>query len=387
MKLFQAYRLLLFLYVIATSNAIPNCAKPRCIDTWGKWELHTLLESEQSVLPKNGMLLIATTQRHIYLQSTTSNAGVNLDDQTVIVKTEFKIAVKPRALILRGSVLTGCSTACINETVGDKKNFLGFRCCKTQIPHYLKSYSVNLRVLERHGGDGGCGSAFLVDHVSYIQGSKSFPNLRYVIENDFAVNMEGTDLVLLIERKCQIFRGEVMRYWVQSIAERINEGEIVAEVAKVLVEAFAEMIFVHGFLHGDPNPDNILVSLDEKHGFCLGHHTWCGDWIINSNIDVCGNPFDPYLIICFPFVMGFWVTPKSLNLGKDPLLCGCGLDHGEPMDLNFQLFETATLFITVLVVAFMLQLLPVSLYTLTINLVPSNDVLPMLIRSGGLWPI
>lgn len=28
---------------------------------------------------------------------------------------------------------------------------------------------------------------------------------------------------------------------------------------------------------------------------------------------------------------------------------------GKPMDLNFQLFETATLFITVLVVAFMLQ--------------------------------
>jgi len=28
---------------------------------------------------------------------------------------------------------------------------------------------------------------------------------------------------------------------------------------------------------------------------------------------------------------------------------------GRPLDLNFQLFETATLFITVLVVAFMLQ--------------------------------
>ncbi|GJS67234.1 uncharacterized AarF domain-containing protein kinase 1 isoform X1 [Tanacetum coccineum] len=41
------------------------------------------------------------------------------------------------------------------------------------------------------------------------------------------------------------------------------------KVAKVLVEAFAEMIFVHGFVHGDPHPGNILVSLDEKHGFCL----------------------------------------------------------------------------------------------------------------------
>ncbi|KAI3725718.1 hypothetical protein L1987_65510 [Smallanthus sonchifolius] len=41
------------------------------------------------------------------------------------------------------------------------------------------------------------------------------------------------------------------------------------KVAKVLVEAFAEMIFVHGFVHGDPHPGNILVSLDEKQGFCL----------------------------------------------------------------------------------------------------------------------
>ncbi|KAI7737405.1 hypothetical protein M8C21_016379, partial [Ambrosia artemisiifolia] len=41
------------------------------------------------------------------------------------------------------------------------------------------------------------------------------------------------------------------------------------KVAKVLVEAFAEMVFVHGFVHGDPHPGNILVSLDEKQGFCL----------------------------------------------------------------------------------------------------------------------
>ncbi|KZV22309.1 hypothetical protein F511_34053 [Dorcoceras hygrometricum] len=41
------------------------------------------------------------------------------------------------------------------------------------------------------------------------------------------------------------------------------------EVAKVLVEAFAEMIFVHGFLHGDPHPGNILVSPRGPNGFSL----------------------------------------------------------------------------------------------------------------------
>ncbi|KAL9227035.1 hypothetical protein vseg_002779 [Gypsophila vaccaria] len=41
------------------------------------------------------------------------------------------------------------------------------------------------------------------------------------------------------------------------------------KVAKALVEVFAEMIFVHGFVHGDPHPGNILVSLDGQKGFTL----------------------------------------------------------------------------------------------------------------------
>ncbi|KAL1223227.1 putative ABC1 protein [Cardamine amara subsp. amara] len=42
-----------------------------------------------------------------------------------------------------------------------------------------------------------------------------------------------------------------------------------AKVAKVLVEVFAEMIFVHGFIHGDPHPGNILVSPEGQNGFSL----------------------------------------------------------------------------------------------------------------------
>ncbi|PIN06596.1 putative unusual protein kinase [Handroanthus impetiginosus] len=41
------------------------------------------------------------------------------------------------------------------------------------------------------------------------------------------------------------------------------------EVAKALVDVFAEMIFVHGFLHGDPHPGNILVSQEGPNGFSL----------------------------------------------------------------------------------------------------------------------
>ena len=46
----------------------------------------------------------------------------------------------------------------------------------------------------------------------------------------------------------------------------------VLQVAKALVEVFAEMIFIHGFLHGDPHPGNILVSpeAEGQSGFSLG---------------------------------------------------------------------------------------------------------------------
>ncbi|XP_022143333.1 uncharacterized aarF domain-containing protein kinase 1 isoform X2 [Momordica charantia] len=41
------------------------------------------------------------------------------------------------------------------------------------------------------------------------------------------------------------------------------------KVAKALVEIFAEMIFVHGFVHCDPHPGNILVSQDSLNGLTL----------------------------------------------------------------------------------------------------------------------
>ncbi|KAG5568204.1 hypothetical protein H5410_064781 [Solanum commersonii] len=41
------------------------------------------------------------------------------------------------------------------------------------------------------------------------------------------------------------------------------------KVAKFLAEVFAEMIFVHGFLHGDLHPGNILVSPEGENGFSV----------------------------------------------------------------------------------------------------------------------
>lgn len=36
------------------------------------------------------------------------------------------------------------------------------------------------------------------------------------------------------------------------------------------MEIFAEMIFVHGFLHGDPHPGNILVCPENHQDFSIG---------------------------------------------------------------------------------------------------------------------
>ncbi|KAK1410831.1 hypothetical protein QVD17_37372 [Tagetes erecta] len=62
------------------------------------------------------------------------------------------------------SVVTGCSTACLNVTHRDENKCSGNGCCQTKIPRYLKSYNINM---ETQGEGGTCGSAFLVDRSFY----------------------------------------------------------------------------------------------------------------------------------------------------------------------------------------------------------------------------
>ncbi|KAJ0853486.1 putative wall-associated receptor kinase, galacturonan-binding domain-containing protein [Helianthus annuus] len=84
----------------------------------------------------------------------------------------------------KGSVLTGCSTSCLNETVSERNNdCFGISCCQTTIPHFIKSYSINLTGL---GRDGGCGYAFLVDVDSYLKGKFS---IQSVAANDALIPM------------------------------------------------------------------------------------------------------------------------------------------------------------------------------------------------------
>ncbi|KAJ0485525.1 putative protein kinase RLK-Pelle-WAK family [Helianthus annuus] len=84
----------------------------------------------------------------------------------------------------KGSVLTGCSTSCLNDTVSERNNdCFGISCCQTTIPHFIKSYSINLTGL---GRDGDCGYAFLVDVDSYLKGGFS---IQSVAANDALIPM------------------------------------------------------------------------------------------------------------------------------------------------------------------------------------------------------
>ncbi|GJN25400.1 hypothetical protein PR202_gb13222 [Eleusine coracana subsp. coracana] len=63
-------------------------------------------------------------------------------------------------------------------------------------------------------------------------------------------------------------------FWVDDLDFLRRENINPTKVAKALVELFGEMIFVHGFVHGDPHPGNILVS-PQGHGnfsLVLGHN-------------------------------------------------------------------------------------------------------------------
>ncbi|KAK1410850.1 hypothetical protein QVD17_37391 [Tagetes erecta] len=87
-----------------------------------------------------------------------------------------------------GSVLTGCSTNCLNETVGERNNdCFGISCCQTTIPHYIRSYSINLMGV---GGNGGCGYAFLVDDDSYLLG-------RFSVQSVAANNSSVVPMALM----------------------------------------------------------------------------------------------------------------------------------------------------------------------------------------------
>ncbi|KAD7478354.1 hypothetical protein E3N88_01490 [Mikania micrantha] len=190
MKFFQANYMYLLFFLIPftpTSTAIPNYAKTGCNDTCGNNVTIPYPFGIGAGCAINQWYTIDCNNSTPYLTALNhlEVLAVNLEDQTITVNTPTVSYCQNPAQnssqtisIDLGTtpfltVITGCSTSCLNNdtsTVSERNNCLGISCCQTTIPHYLKSYSMNVTGL---GGDGGCGYGFLVDEDSYINRSFS----------------------------------------------------------------------------------------------------------------------------------------------------------------------------------------------------------------------
>ncbi|KAM0038686.1 putative protein kinase RLK-Pelle-WAK family [Helianthus debilis subsp. tardiflorus] len=214
MIIFQACHLLIFI-LLTTSPAIAKFAKTGCNDTCGnvtipypfgigagcsvnQWYtvdcnsstpyLSALGHLEILKVDLANQTVIVVTQRMISDCQNPVRNSINLHGTPFLFcsyHNRFVFDGCGSAVMMdNGSVLTGCSTSCLNDSVSERNNdCFGFSCCQTTVPHYIKSYSINLMGLS---GDGGCGYAFLVDDDSYLKGTFS---VQSVAANNTSVPM------------------------------------------------------------------------------------------------------------------------------------------------------------------------------------------------------
>ncbi|KAI3747334.1 hypothetical protein L6452_09788 [Arctium lappa] len=210
MKLFPVYHLLILLSLITTSTTALIYSKEGCKDTCGKVKIPypfgigaNCSINQWYVVDCNSSkpYLSALALKHLEV------LRVNLENQTITVnapssiyncqhqnrrqissidlgRSPFFYSYSDNKLVLKGcgnalimdhgGVVAGCSTSCTNySSVSERNNCFGIYCCQSTISNDLQSYSINLTGLERQGGEGACGSAFLVDKRSYDEGTFS----------------------------------------------------------------------------------------------------------------------------------------------------------------------------------------------------------------------
>ncbi|KAM0038324.1 putative protein kinase RLK-Pelle-WAK family [Helianthus debilis subsp. tardiflorus] len=206
MKCFQAYLpILLFLLLTSTPPpALAKYAKPWCRDRCGnvtipfpfgigaecsvnQWYIIECTNSIPylSALNRREVLNVSLTNLTVtvgtpritgcrnQVRNSSEIIGVDLDGTPFLFsKLDNKFVFKGCGIaamhVDNGSVVAACSTACHGVTVSDSNNCFGNGCCQTTIPHYLKSYNINITGLEEEDG-----SALLVDETSYDEGRSS----------------------------------------------------------------------------------------------------------------------------------------------------------------------------------------------------------------------
>ncbi|KAK1410845.1 hypothetical protein QVD17_37386 [Tagetes erecta] len=218
MKLFLAFlHLLIFLSLKVASSALPMLAKIGCNDTCGnnvtipypfgigadcsinQWYVVECNSSKPFLPALNQLEVLSVTLENQTVTVSTpmmsdcqkpvwsSNEimGVDLGRSPFVFSKSHNIFVFKGCGIAfmmdSGSVLIGCSTSCRNVTLSDKNKCYGIRCCRSAVPRYLKSYTINITRLGEK--NGGCGSAFLMDKASYEVGK--FPNPFIVRDTSF----------------------------------------------------------------------------------------------------------------------------------------------------------------------------------------------------------
>uniref|UniRef100_A0A0A9BUQ2 ABC1 atypical kinase-like domain-containing protein n=1 Tax=Arundo donax TaxID=35708 RepID=A0A0A9BUQ2_ARUDO len=129
--------------------------------------------------------------------------------------------------------------------------------------------------------------SFLSKAVSWIFPDYKFGRLLVEFEKSMSMELDFTQEAKNSERTASCFRkNSVVKvpyvFWQLTTREvltmefcyghKVNDLDFLrradispTKVAKALIELFGEMIFVHGFVHGDPHPGNILVS-PQGHG-------------------------------------------------------------------------------------------------------------------------
>ncbi|KAL7611840.1 hypothetical protein Lser_V15G07102 [Lactuca serriola] len=224
----QAYLLLIFLTLTATSTLAQTYAKSGCQYMCGDVRIpypfgigaNCSLSEWYTVDCTSSMPYISTLNNlevldiNVSNQTVTVNVSMISDFQNPIrnntqisnldlgrtpfmfsrVHNKFVAVGCGNAFILDdGIAVSGCSTTFGNYTVIEREKFLGVGCCQTAILDYLTSYRIDITGLERQGGDGGYGSAFLVDENSYAEGR--FTGNSSYVSMSLLWTLSGLDIV------------------------------------------------------------------------------------------------------------------------------------------------------------------------------------------------